>query len=99
MSQVIRIEKRKRGVFGTIAWWLFLAYNAFMALWLYYAISGAMEVAGNATDGAGQAGAAIGGTIATGFILSIWLFGSLILGLIVLLSRGKTVTIEKTINS
>lgn len=98
MSQIVRIEKRKRGVFGTLAWWVFLAWNAFAALWLFYAISGASKVMQDSVDGAAQAGAAIGGTIATGFILTVWLLGSLILGLIVMLSRGKKVTIEKVVN-
>lgn len=98
MSQVVRIEKRKRGIFGTLVWWVFLAWNAFAALWLFYAISGAAQVVQNSADAGAQAGAAIGGTIASGFILSVWLLGSLILGLIVMLSRGKKVTIERVVN-
>lgn len=97
MSQIVRIEQRKRGVFGTIVWWLFLAFNALMALWMYFAITSVAEVASQTQDAAQQAGAAIGGTIASGMILSIWLLGALILGLIVALSRGKKVTIEKVV--
>lgn len=97
MATVIRTEKRKRGIFGTIVWWAFLAFQALMALVLYHAITGAADVAQTATDAGGRAGAAIGGTLAAGFLLMVWLIGSLILGIIVLLSRGKTVTTERTI--
>lgn len=97
MAQIVRIEQRKRGIFGTIVWWLFLAFNAFMAAWMYFAISSVAEVASQTSDAAQQAGAAIGGTIASGMILWLWLLGAVILGLIVALSRGKKVTIEKVI--
>ncbi|RVP80427.1 hypothetical protein [Sinorhizobium meliloti] len=38
MAKVIKTTKRKRGVFGTIVWWLFLAFNGLMALWVFWAI-------------------------------------------------------------
>ena len=97
MAKVIRTEKRKRGIFGTLIWWAFLAFNGFMGLWTYMAIRGVSDHMQTTTEAAERAGAAIGGTLATGFILSLWLTGSLILGLIVALTRGKTVTIEEVV--
>ncbi|RVL02490.1 hypothetical protein [Sinorhizobium meliloti] len=97
MAKVIKTTKRKRGVFGTIVWWLFLAFNGLMALWVFWAIKMAAQHAQATTDAAVQAGSVIGGTIATGLLVSLWLFGSLILGLIVALTRGKTVTVEETV--
>lgn len=98
MATIVRTEKRKRGVFGTIIWWAFLVFNAFMGLVMYYAISTSADHAGKAASEAEQAGAAVGGVFASGVILSIWLVGALILGLIVALTRGKVVTIEKVLD-
>lgn len=97
MAKVIKTTKRKRGVFGTIVWWLFLAFNGLMTLWVFWAIKMAAQHAQATTDAAVQTGSVIGGTIATGLLVSLWLFGSLILGLIVALTRGKTVTVEETV--
>lgn len=98
MATIVRTEKRKRGIFGTLVWWVFLAFNALMALWLFFGLSHVADQAPKAASGAEQAGMAIGGAIAAGMLLSVWLIGALILGLIVALTRGKTITIEKVID-
>ncbi|MBZ9927773.1 hypothetical protein FJW04_22005 [Mesorhizobium sp. B2-7-3] len=97
MPHIERIEKRKRGFFGMIFWWMFLAFNALMGLWIFYAIKLSSEHYQATTDAAGQAGTAIGGTLAVGMLLWLWVFGDIILGLLVALSRGKKVTIERTV--
>ncbi|MEY9717918.1 fatty acid desaturase [Sinorhizobium fredii] len=97
MATVVRTEKRKRGIFGTLVWWVFLAFNGFMGLWIFYVIKFASEKFEQTADAATQAGTAIGGTVAAGMLLSLWLIGSVILGLIVALTRGKTVTVERLI--
>jgi hypothetical protein len=79
-------------------WWLFLAFNALMAFWVFSAIRMASDQYSSSTDAAHQAGTAIGGTMATGAIFVMWLIGSAILGLIVALTRGKEVTTEKIVN-
>lgn len=98
MATIVRTEKRKRGIFGMLVWWVFLAFNAIMAALCFMTIKGAVDVGQQTTDAAHQAGAAIGGTLATGLMLTIWLVGSLILGLIVALTRGKTVTTERVVD-
>ena len=98
MATIIRTEKRKRGIFGTLVWWAFLAFNGFMGLWLFYVIRIASQQFGEGGDATTQAGTAIGGTIAAGALLWLWLIGTVILGLIVALTRGKTVTVEKVID-
>ncbi|MER9524113.1 hypothetical protein NKI96_11060 [Mesorhizobium sp. M0292] len=97
MPHIERIEKRKRGFFGMIFWWMFLAFNALMGLWVFYAIKISSEHYQATSDAAGQAGTAIGGTLAVGMLLWLWVFGDIILGLLVALSRGKKVTIERTV--
>jgi hypothetical protein len=97
MARIERIEKRNRGFFGMIFWWMFLAFNALMGLWIFYAIKMASQQYQATTDAAAHAGTAIGGTIAVGMLLWLWLFGDIILGLLVALSRGKNVTIERTV--
>ncbi|MEI8715864.1 MAG: hypothetical protein EOS05_10370 [Mesorhizobium sp.] len=97
MPHIERIEKRKRGFFGMIFWWMFLAFNALMGLWIFYAIKISSEHFQATADAASQAGTAIGGTLAVGMLLWLWLFGDIILGLLVALSRGKKVTIERTV--
>jgi hypothetical protein len=97
MPHIERIEKRKRGFFGTLFWWMFLAFNALMGLWIFSAIKLASLQYQATTDAASHAGTAIGGTVAVGMLLWLWLFGDIILGLLVALSRGKKVTIERTV--
>ncbi|MER9221848.1 hypothetical protein NKI48_23455 [Mesorhizobium sp. M0644] len=98
MGRIERVEVRKRGFFGMMFWLLFLAFNGLMALWMFAGLKRATDQYQATTDAASHAGAAIGATIATGILLWIWLFGGIILGLLVLLSRGKKVTIERTID-
>ncbi len=98
MATVIRTTKRKRGFFGTLMWWVFLAFNALMAVWVFMAVKMAGEQYSSSADAAYQAGTAIGGTLATGAIIIMWLVGSAILGLIVALTRGKEVTTEKVVD-
>ncbi|KQZ29134.1 hypothetical protein ASD50_18250 [Mesorhizobium sp. Root552] len=98
VSRIERVEVRKRGFFGMVFWLMFLAFNALMALWLVFTIKSASDQFQATSDAASQAGTAVGGTIATGVLLWIWVFGDIILGLLVMLSRGRKVTIERTIN-
>ncbi|TIU13359.1 MAG: hypothetical protein E5W44_03675 [Mesorhizobium sp.] len=97
MPHIERIEKRKRGFFGMLFWWMFLGFNILMGLWMFSAIKLSSDQFQSSTDAAHQAGTAIGGTIAVGVLLWIWVFGDIILGLLVALSRGKKVTIERAV--
>jgi hypothetical protein len=58
-----------------------------MALWIYSTIKVSSDV-----------DEAVAGTIAVGVLLLLWVVGDVILGLLVLLSRGRKVTIERTID-
>jgi hypothetical protein len=96
MATITRIEKRQRGIFGWLFLIIFWAFNALMAFGLFAGISGNVSQGAQLATEAEQAGHAIGTAIGVGMILSIWLTGALILGLLVWLTAGKKVIIETT---
>lgn len=70
---------------------LFWGFNILMGTWAisYWASLG--QLFSESQSAAEQAGAAIGSMMGTGMLLSIWLFGAIILGLMMLFTRGKKV--------
>ena len=93
----ITTETRKRGVFGWIVAVLFWGWNLLM---LAATISGLNSVAPDYARGGAHAGStayAAGATIGFGLILLLWLLGSLVLGLMMLFTRGKRVTISREV--
>jgi hypothetical protein len=93
--RTIHKEIRKRGFFGWVFLILFLAFNAFMAGWLFTYWHDLSQI-DTASQGA-RAGAMIGGTIGTGVIAFFWVAGAVVLGLFALLTRGrKTIVVEDT---
>lgn len=84
----VQLRKPKRGFFGKLFKWTFVGFNILMTFWLfsYWGVVGEMA---NAGDGATRAGATIGGTIGTGMLFGLWVFGDIILGLFVLFTRPK----------
>ena len=78
---------RKRGFFGWVFLILFLVFNAFMALLLFALWAHPSGGSGRITNGE-----VLGG----GLVIFAWCLGSVILGLLALLTRGsKTVTTER----
>ncbi|ANW00928.1 hypothetical protein LMTR13_12860 [Bradyrhizobium icense] len=65
-----------------------------MVAWLFSYWSAVLPMATTGSE-AGRAGAAIGTTLGTGFIISIWTCGSIVLGLFVLFTRGRKVIVEE----
>ena len=94
MGQV-QIEKRKRGPFGWVVAILFWGFNIMMAVGLWGGMQGAGEVLTNAQSDAERAGAAIGTTMGVGVILFIWVLGVIILGMMMLFTRGKKVIVTQ----
>ena len=80
-----REVKGKLGIFGWVWRILLVGWQVAMISWLvqYLSIVAPAVEAG----GAEGAGAAIGATIGTGMILFVWVGGTIILGLFVLLTR------------
>lgn len=94
MATIVRTERHKRGVFGWIFLVLFWVFNALMALSLFVGVSGNSSEIENMTDSAQQAGYAAGTAIGVGILIIVWAAGTIILGLFVLLTRGKKVIVE-----
>lgn len=102
MAQIVRTETRKRGFFGWIVKILFIAFNLLMLAWLIFGIGvGSEEIEAGASEAYQEAyrtGETIGATIAIGVILTFWVLGDIILGLLVILTRGKKVIVETHTN-
>jgi hypothetical protein len=95
MAAVIRKERYQRGPFGKLVKWAFVGFNLLMLLWL---VSYLTSVSGIATHSHAELiGRDIGATIGVSMILTLWTMGDIILGLIVLLTRGDKVIIEETV--
>ena len=85
----VQLRKPKRGLFGKLCMWSFLGFNILMVIWLVGGMGAAtegMEVMSEAE----KAGTAIGAGIGMVMIFGIWVFGDIILGLFVLITRPKS---------
>ena len=96
MATITRVERRKRGIFGWLFLILFWAFQIIMAVALFAALSSTAEQTAALTTEAEKAGAAIGTVLGVGMIASIWASCSVILGIFVLLTRGRKTIIETT---
>lgn len=86
----VQLRKPKRGFFGKLFKWSFIAFNIFMVIWLVSGMNAASDGMNNLND-AERAGAAIGTGIGMALIFGIWVIGDIILGLFVLFTRPKAV--------
>lgn len=84
-----QIKKPKRGCLGGILKWAFILFNILMIVWLVSYFGTIGEALDSSTSEAQKTGTAIGGTMGTGMLLSIWVIGDIILGLFVLFTRPK----------
>lgn len=94
MATITRTEKRQRGFFGWVFLITFQAFQVPMVLWFFGGLSAASDSAATLKSEAERAGAAIGTAIGAGMILTIWTFGTIILGAFALLTRGKKIIVE-----
>lgn len=94
MSQTVRIEKRQRGIFGWLFLILFWGFNALMLFALFAGMSDNSTDYQALTSEAEKAGYAVGTAIGAGLILMFWAAGAVILGLFVILTRGRKVIVE-----
>lgn len=98
MSKIMRTEIRKRGFFGKLFKLLFILFNVLMLIWLvsYWVQVGNIVNQPENSSSAAQTGAAFGATIGTSLIIFVWAAGDVILGLLTMLSRGKKIIVEET---
>lgn len=86
----VQLRKLQRGFFGKLFKWGFIGFNILMLIWLFSYWGSVGDIANTASSDAEKAGAAIGGTIGTGMLFGLWVFGDIILGLFVMLTRPKS---------
>ena len=96
MGLIIRTEKYRRGFFGQVFKWVFISFNLIMLIWLVSAIVAVSKQTAPLTSEAERAGAAIGTAMGVRVLLFLWVAGTVILGLFVLLTKGKKVVVEET---
>jgi len=97
VTKIVRNEIRKRGFFGHIFKWLFIAFNVLMVVWLigYFKLVG--DLFSSQSTGAARTGATLGGMIGTTVILWFWVLGDFILGILAFFTRGRLTIIEERI--
>jgi hypothetical protein len=83
------IRKPKRGFFGKLFKWMLILFNILMVIWLFGYWAQIGDMTSDMTSDAERAGAAIGGTLGTGMILTTWVIGDIILGLATLLTKPR----------
>jgi hypothetical protein len=96
MAKIVRTVKHVRGAFGKFIKWVFILFNVLMVFWLFSYWSDIAPML-NTGSQAEQAGAAIGSTLGTGMVIMIWGLGAVILGIPVMLTRGKRIEIEEAV--
>jgi ssDNA-binding Zn-finger/Zn-ribbon topoisomerase 1 len=82
-----KLRKLRRGFFGGLIKYSFILFNILMMVWLFGAFSEVSKI--DPGSDAGRVGVAIGTAIGTSMIVGIWVAGSVILGLLTLLTRPK----------
>ena len=85
----VQLRKAKRGFFGKLFKWSFILFNILMLVWLVSYWGAIGEMTNTVSSDAEKAGAAIGGTIGTGMLFGLWVFGDIILGLFVMFTCPK----------
>lgn len=95
MARTVTVEKRKRGFAGWLARILF---------WGWTLVMGAMFViafmAGGRTPAETEAekvGSGLGILLASSVVFWIWALGALVLGIFVLATRGRKITVTETV--
>lgn len=94
-TTIVQTQIRKRSLMGKLVKWTFILFNLLMAFWLFSYWAQLGEMAGTLRNDAERAGAAIGGTLGTGMLIFFWAAGSIVLGTLTMLTRGKLIITER----
>lgn len=86
----VQLRKPKRGIFGKIIKYSFILFNLLMGWMLIAGVGAASEGIQAAGSSAEQVGATMGAGLGAAVIISVWVFGDIILGLFVLFTRPKS---------
>src|SRR4051812_27216692 len=94
---IVRTEKRERGPFGQFVKWAFVGFNLLMIVWMFTGVYSASQI--QTHSAAQQIGTVIGTTIGATLLLVLWALGDLILGILVLVTRGNKIIVEESSSS
>lgn len=97
-TETLQIEKRQRGPFGWIVAIVFWGFNTIMIYYIFSVFDVGADYYSNASDGADQAGFALGTGFAIYILGSIWFTGTIILGIMMVLTRGKKIISTKAVS-
>lgn len=95
MSSIVKTERYQRGPFGTLIKWAFVGFNLIMLVWIVGGLQSASTI--EVHSEAERAGRAIGSAIGVASLLTLWVFGDIILGVLVLFTRGHKVVTEEVV--
>lgn len=98
MSRVIWIETRECGLLGRFFKRLLVVFNFLMIVWLasrFLQVGGAVS---GILSGVGSESIAIVSTISAGMLVGVWFVGNVVLGVFVLMTRGKKVMITDVLD-
>jgi hypothetical protein len=90
---IVRTEKRERSLAGKFIKWTFVGFNLLMIVWIIGGLHSVSQIQTHST--AERIGSSIGATIGITMLLTLWALGDLILGILVLVTRGNKVIIEE----
>ncbi len=85
-GHILRVPTR--GAFGKLCKWVFILFNVLMLFWMIH-VMGIVGDMPEATSGMVRVGLALGAGAAKVYLLMLWFFGDIILGLFVLFTRPK----------
>jgi hypothetical protein len=89
------VESRQRSFVGKLFKWAFIGFNFLMLWWMGDYLVHISNVYSTAGSDAGRAGASIGAFMGLSAIIMLWMLGDIILGLMVLFTRGKKIITER----
>ena len=84
-----KLRKPKRSFFGKLVKYSFIGFNILMLIWMITGMGASAEAIDSAKTEAERMGAEIGTGLGAMMILTIWVIGDIILGLMTLLTRPK----------
>ena len=88
--------KPNRSLVGSVFKWWFIIFNVLMVAWIWSAMSATEELVDESDDEYEEAGAAIGGAIATGIICGVWFVGAIIFGMLAMVTKPSGTVITTT---
>jgi hypothetical protein len=94
MGTIVQTETRRRGFFGKLWKWGFVAFNIAMAFWLLAYLGAVGDFMETAPTAAHRWAAAIHADFAIRSLFLVWFCGAVVLGVLAWATRGQRVVVE-----